>query len=202
MIKTQTLHDFRSRNNAEATPGFSSSPQAGQATAALVPALTLEQKNAISHCIAQHAHEPGALLPLLHAVQHALTYIPRGAIALIAEAVNLSRAEVHGVISYYPHFREQPAGRTLVQICRAEACQSRGADALLAHAERVLGCGQNTTRSDRAVTLEPVYCLGLCAQSPALMVNESELHARMTPAKFDQLATQWVSSELQEKSEA
>ncbi len=201
MTKTETLHDFRSRNNAAATPGFTPVPHTRGPAGEAAPKLTPQQKSAISHCIVEHAAEPGALLPLLHAVQHALGYIPRASIASIAEALNLSRAEVHGVISYYPHFREQPTGRTLVQICRAEACQSRGADALLAHAEQVLGCKQHATRSDGAVTLEPVYCLGLCAQSPALIVNESELHARMTAAKFDSLAAQWMNSELQEKSE-
>ena len=149
--------------------------------------LTPEQSAALAHCLQHHADQQGALLPLLHALQHELGYIPRAAVPRIAEALNLSRAEVHGVISYYPHFREQPHGQTLLQICRAEACQSRGADALLAHAEAALACKAHGTTTDGSVTLEPVYCLGLCAQSPALMVNESEVHAQMTPQKLDAL---------------
>lgn len=180
-------------------PLYTESPQApprGREGEALTPA----QADAVAHCIAQQTGQPGALLPILHAVQHALGFIPRGAVPVIAEALSLSRAEVHGVVSYYPHFREHAIGRTLVQVCRAEACQSRGADALLQHAEQALGCAQHATRSDGAVTLEPVYCLGLCAQSPAIMVNESQVHARMTPAKFDRLAQQWLQPQLQEKN--
>ena len=162
-------------------------------------ALTPTQASALGHALAQHAQQPGALLVVLHAVQEALGFVPRAAVPVIAEALNLSRAEVHGVVSYYPHFRERPTGRTLVQVCRAEACQSRGADALLAHAEQSLGCKAHATRADGAVTLEPVYCLGLCAQSPAIMVDEHEVHARMTAAKFDRLATRWLAQENPEK---
>lgn len=149
--------------------------------------LSTQQTEALSHALARFAREPGGLLPLLHAVQHSLGFIPRPAVPLIADAFKLSRAEVHGVISYYPHLREQPHGQTLIQICRAESCQSRGADALLAHAEAALGCNAHETTADGCVTLEPVYCLGLCAQSPALMVNEAEVHAHLTPFKLDAL---------------
>ena len=164
-----------------------------------VDALTPAQSDAVARCLQQYADQPGALLPLLHAVQHLLAYIPRAAVPPIAEALSLSRAEVHGVISYYPHFREQPHGQTLLQICRAEACQSRGADALLAHAEAALACKAHGTTTDGSVTLEPVYCLGLCAQSPAIMVDEHEVHARMTAAKFDRLAARWLAQENPEK---
>jgi formate dehydrogenase subunit gamma len=118
-----------------------------------------------------------------------LGYIPKAAVASIANEFNLSRAEVHGVITYYHYFRSEPAGRHVVQICRAEACQSRGADALVAHAQQKLGCGMHETTADGAFTLEPVYCLGMCASSPALLVDE-ELHARVTPASFDALVAQ------------
>ena len=101
-------------------------------------------------------------------------------------ALNLSRAEVHGVVTYYHHFRRTPAGRHVVQVCRAEACQACGADELLAQAERIFGCRAHETRSDGAVTLEPVYCLGLCASSPALRIDE-RLHARVTPDQLDTL---------------
>jgi len=135
-----------------------------------------------------HAHRdvPGGLLPALHAVQDALGHVPDEAVPLLASTFNLSRAEVHGVLTFYAHFRREPAGRTVVQVCRAEACQACGADALLAHAERFLGCASHATRADGAVTLEPVYCLGLCASSPAIAIDGSP-HARVTPEKFDRL---------------
>ena len=136
--------------------------------------------------LADHPPAPGALLPLLHALQDRAGHVPPEAVPAIAEHLNLSRAEVHGVISYYHFFRQAPAGRTVLQVCRAEACQARGADALLAHAEQRLGCASHATRADGAVTVEPVYCLGLCASSPALMLNE-RVHARMTAAKLDAL---------------
>lgn len=139
--------------------------------------------------LAEQPLQEGALLPLLHAIQERLGHVPPAAVPLLAEHLNLSRAEVHGVISYYHFFRSTPPGRHVVQVCRAEACQSRGADALLAHAEQVLGCAAHQTRADGAVTLEPVYCLGLCASSPALQIDE-RMHGRMTPARLDQLLAQ------------
>jgi len=140
----------------------------------------------IHELLAAHPARDGALLPLLHAVQEALGHVPPAAVPLIAEHLSLSRAEVHGVISYYHFFRSSAPGKQVLQVCRAEACQARGAEALLAHAETRLGCASHHTRSDGAVTLEPVYCLGLCASAPALQINE-RLHARMTPAKLDAL---------------
>ncbi len=134
----------------------------------------------------RHAGEPGALLPILHDVQDALGHIPADAVPVIAMGLNLSRAEVHGVVTYYHHFRSEPAGRTVVQVCRAESCKACGADALMAHAEKVLGCASHHTRTDGAYTLEPVYCLGMCASSPAMMVGE-KLYARVTPEKFDRV---------------
>ena len=104
----------------------------------------------------------------------------------LASALNLSRAEVHGVITYYHYFRDKPPGRHVVEVCRAESCKAVGADALMAHAEATLGCASHRTRDDGAVTLLPVYCLGLCAMSPAILIDEQP-HARMTPAKFDRL---------------
>ena len=133
-----------------------------------------------------HRGLPGALLPALHAVQDALGYVPDEGVPLLAEALNLSRAEVHGVLTYYHHFRRQPAGRHVVQVCRAEACQSCGGEELLAHAGELLHCGPHQTRADGAVTLEPVYCLGLCASSPAVQID-NKLHARVTPARLQRL---------------
>jgi formate dehydrogenase subunit gamma len=136
--------------------------------------------------IAQHRDVPGALLPLLHAVQEALGHVPDAAVPSIASALNLSRAEVHGVITYYHFFRREPPGRTVVQVCRAEACQACGAEELLQHAEHVLACARHRTRADGAVTLEPVYCLGLCASSPAIQIDD-RMFVRVTPARLEAL---------------
>jgi formate dehydrogenase subunit gamma len=126
------------------------------------------------------------LLPVLHAIQDAIGYIPPDQVVQIASTFNLSRAEVHGVITFYHYFRSEPPARQVVQICRAEACQSMGGDALLAHAEQALGCKLHAHSGDGAFALEPVYCLGQCATAPSLMINEA-LHARVTPARFDAL---------------
>lgn len=128
----------------------------------------------------------GSLLPILHAVQHALGCIPAEIVPLLATGLQLSRAEIHGVISFYPHFRQTPAAPVVLEICRAEACQSMGAEALADHAKKKLGSDFNGTTKNNTVTLAPVYCLGLCAQSPAVMIN-GQPHARMTTAKLDQL---------------
>ena len=133
----------------------------------------------VARIIEQQRARPGALLPILHEVQEALGYIPPEAVPPIATALNLSRAEVHGVISYYAHFRQTPPGRHVVRVCCAEACQAVGGEALAEHARARL------TGSD--VTLEPVYCLGLCACGPSVQVDETTLHARVTPKKFDAL---------------
>jgi formate dehydrogenase subunit gamma len=140
----------------------------------------------VDGAVERHRHRPGALLPLLHDVQDSLGYIPPTMVGRIAEALNLSRAEVHGVITFYHHFRSAPAGRHVVRICQAEACQSMGAAALTAHAQNALGCKLHETSADGAFTLEPTYCLGLCAMSPSASVDD-EVHARLTPAKFDRL---------------
>jgi formate dehydrogenase subunit gamma len=146
--------------------------------------------NVIQAVLARHADQPGALLPILHAVQDALGYIPPDSVPRIAERLNLSRAEVHGVVTYYHHFRREAPGRHVVQVCRAEACQAMGADALMAYAEQRLGCathgGHGGTSVDGRYTLNPVYCLGLCASSPAVVVDD-KLHARMTRSRFDRL---------------
>jgi formate dehydrogenase subunit gamma len=140
--------------------------------------------------LACHVDEPGALLPILHAVQDALGHVPREVVPQIADGLNLSRAEVHGVVTYYHHFRNEAPGKHVVQVCRAEACQAMGGDALMAHAEQALGChthgGHGSTSADGQYTLNPVYCLGLCASSPAMIVDE-KLHARMSPARFDRV---------------
>ena len=135
---------------------------------------------------ADMAELPGALLPILHAVQDRLGYIPPETVPAIAQALNLSRAEVHGVISFYHFFRTEAAGRITVYICRAESCQAMGSTALEAHAKQTLGVDFHQTTADGAIILEPVYCLGNCACSPSVMID-GELHSRVTPERFDQL---------------
>ncbi|HEY1393039.1 MAG TPA: formate dehydrogenase subunit gamma [Methylibium sp.] len=133
------------------------------------------------------SHLEGALLPILHRVQEALGFVPREALPVIAQALNLSRAEVQGVLGYYSHFRQQPAGRCVVQVCAAESCQAMGGEALLMHARATLGCSVAQPASgDGAYTVTPVYCLGLCALSPAVTID-GQAHARMTPARLDTL---------------
>ncbi len=129
---------------------------------------------------------PGPLLPVLHEVQHELGCIPAEAVQTIAEALNLSRAEVHGVITFYPQFRSQPAARHTLEVCRAESCQAMGSEPLAAHARARLGCDFHASTADGNFSLEPVYCLGLCAQSPAVMID-GQPHARVTPDKLDRL---------------
>ncbi len=139
----------------------------------------MENFAAIERIVAAKRTLPGALLPVLHDIQEALGHIPPESVPLIARELNLSRAEVHGVISYYQHFRQTPPGRHVVRICCAEACQAVGGEALAEHARARL------EGSD--LTLEPVYCLGLCAIGPALQIDETTLHAHVTPEKFDAL---------------
>lgn len=118
-----------------------------------------------------HAGLEGPLLPILHAVQAAFGHVPAGAVPVIAEVLNLTRAEVHGVVSFYHDFREEPAGRKVVRLCRAEACQSMGGEALAAGLLGRLGLDWGQTSADGALTVEPVYCLGLCAVAPAALVD-------------------------------
>ncbi len=145
--------------------------------------LAPEQSDLVQRLIAEYRDVPGGLMPLLHAMQAALGHVPPDALGAIAKGLNLSRAEVHGVVTYYHFFRSEPAGRRVVQVCRAESCQAMGADALIADAERLLGCKAHHRRDDGAVTLEPAYCLGLCAMSPALMIDEVP-YARMNADKL------------------
>ena len=143
-------------------------------------------ESAVAAALARHAHRPGALLPLLHEVQQRLGHLPENCVAPIARALNLSRAEVHGVITFYHHFRQQPPGRHVVQVCQAEACQSMGAEQLMAHARARLHCDAHGRSGDGVFSLEPVYCLGQCANAPAVMLDSS-VFARMTRQRFDEL---------------
>jgi formate dehydrogenase subunit gamma len=135
---------------------------------------------------ARHGNRQDQLLPVLHALQERIGYIPPGQVQPIAQHFNLSRAEVHGVITFYHYFRTEPPARCVVQLCRAEACQSMGGDRLLDHAQQALGCGLHEHSADGTFGLEPVYCLGLCASAPAMTINEA-VFARVTPARFDTL---------------
>jgi formate dehydrogenase subunit gamma len=142
--------------------------------------------DAVHAAIGECADMPGALLPVLHGIQERLGHIPAAAVPLVANALNLSRAEVHGVIAFYHHFRDRPAGRHIVEVCRAEACQARGAGNLEAHALARLGCKFHETTTDGGVTLEPVYCLGLCATGPSVAID-GKPHSRVSPERFDAL---------------
>ncbi|HUK33925.1 MAG TPA: formate dehydrogenase subunit gamma [Vicinamibacterales bacterium] len=134
--------------------------------------------------------KPGALLPILHGIQDVLGYIPPAAVPLIADGLNLSRADVHGVISFYHYFRDTKPGRHTIHLCRAEACQSMNQKATEAHAKAALGVDYHGTSPDGAFTLEPVYCLGNCAASPAMMIDD-KLYGRVTPQRFDAIVAQW-----------
>jgi formate dehydrogenase subunit gamma len=152
--------------------------------------LPPQQRETIQRVIADLKGRPGPLIEILHGVQAALGHVPAAAVPLIAEELNLSRAEVHGVVTFYHYFRETPPGRHTVHVCRAEACQSMGADQLAEHARRRLGVDFHQTTEDGQFTLEPVYCLGNCACSPAVMID-GELFGRLTPERFDALIAEW-----------
>ncbi len=138
-----------------------------------------ENDTLISRLINTHKRRADALMPLLHDVQDTLGYIPPESVPAIAEGLNLSRAEAHGVISFYHHFRATPPARNVIRLCRAEACQARGSEALAAHAEAAV--------QGRDLDLETVYCLGLCASGPAMQIDETQLYARLSAEKFDAL---------------
>lgn len=143
-----------------------------------------EQAQRIERAIDRCRHMPGALLPILHAIQDDLGYVPTEAVAPIATALNLSRAEVHGVITFYHHFRPAAPGRHVLQVCRAEACQSMGAERIVDRLRQRLGIDMHATTPDGRVTLDPVYCLGNCACAPAMTVD-GELRGRLTVASVD-----------------
>jgi formate dehydrogenase subunit gamma len=140
----------------------------------------------ISAIVADFSHLEGPLLPILHAVQAEFGYIPEDAVPLIAAALNLSRAEVHGVITFYHDYRHHPPGRHVLKICRAEACQAMGGDRLADHAKARLGIDYHQTTLDGAVTLEQVFCLGLCSTAPAVMLDGA-VHGRLDVDGLDSL---------------
>lgn len=152
------------------------------------------QAAAVDALVARFAALPGPLLPLLHAVQDQLGFIPSGAIARIADGLNLSRAEVHGVVSFYHWFRTHSAGRHVVRVCRAEACQAVNGEATEAQAKRSLGVDYQGTSADGQFTLEAAYCLGNCAAGPSVMIDD-RLYGRVTPGRLDELLLQWSNAQ-------
>lgn len=144
----------------------------------------------VDRILAAHAGRLGPLLPVLHDVQNQLGWIPSEAIAQIALGLNLSRADVHGVVSFYHHFRTHPVGRHIVQVCRAEACQAWSCQATEAHAQKRLGVDYGGTSADGCFTLEAAYCLGNCAAGPSVMVD-GKLYGRVTPQRLDTVLDDW-----------
>jgi formate dehydrogenase subunit gamma len=138
------------------------------------------------------ADHPGALMLVLHAVNERLGYIPPEAVPAIARALNLSRAEVHGVVSFYHDFRTERPGRKIIRVCRAESCQAMGAVALAKHIQARLGIDFGQTSANGDFTLEPVYCLGNCACSPAILVGD-DLYGRVNPQRFDEIFSEITS---------
>lgn len=142
--------------------------------------------------IAAHQSDEGPLLPILHALQETFGYVPREAVPMVAETLNLSRAEVHGVVTFYHDFRREPAGPHVLKMCRAEACQAMGCEATEAKARESLGVDYHGTTADGQFTLEAAYCLGNCAAGPSLMIDD-KLYGRVTPARLEELLQQWRS---------
>jgi formate dehydrogenase subunit gamma len=155
--------------------------EANATVAALVPEIA-----------ASHRAQRGALLPILHAVQEALGHVPADAIPVLADELNLSRADVHGVVSFYHDFRSEPAGRTTVRVCRGEACQAVGAERLVAHVKERYGMSLGETSTDGSLTAEQVFCLGNCALGPAAQVD-GRMHGRLDEARLSLILEKAIS---------
>jgi formate dehydrogenase subunit gamma len=149
-----------------------------------MPPLSPAHTDIVGRIVADLKGRPGPLLEVLHGIQTALGYVPEGAIASVAQGLNISRAEVHGVVTFYHYFRRTPPGKRIVSLCRAESCQAVGGEALAEHAKRRLGVDFHQTTDDGEFSLEPIYCLGNCACSPAALVD-GRLYGRLTPERFD-----------------
>jgi formate dehydrogenase subunit gamma len=154
--------------------------------------LPPDESAVVRRMVADLKGRPGPLLEILHAIQSRIGYMPAGAVPLVAEGLNLSRAEVHGVVTFYHYFRRTRPGAHTVSLCQAEACQSMGAEALAEHARRRLGIDFHQTTADGRYSLEPIYCLGNCACSPAAMID-GRLWGRLTPERFDALIAETVT---------
>lgn len=147
----------------------------------------------VSEIISSLKDKPGPLLPILHGIQDAIGYIPSDYVPDIAKALSLSRAEVHGVISFYHYFRTTPPGQTTIQLCRAESCQAMGSEQVEAHVKNKLGINFHETTADGKYSLEPVYCLGNCACSPAMLVDNA-LFGRVSSDNFDTILAELEKS--------
>lgn len=152
-------------------------------------ALPVEISTTIQSLVSQHKALPGALLPLLHAIQDTIGYIPEDSYLPISKALALSVAEVHGVVTFYHHFRTHPVGKHVLHVCRAESCQAMGSEKLEASIKAKLNIDYHQTTSDGAITLEPIYCLGNCACSPAVMMDD-EVYGRMDSQKVADLISE------------
>ena len=158
------------------------------------PALSKEQLKAVDDILARLKGEPGPLFPILHAIQDELGWVPDETVPVIAKALNRSRAEIHGVITFYHHFRRHPVGKHMVQVCRAEACQSMGCQDLEAHAKKTLGIDYHGTTADGQFSLEAVYCLGNCALSPSIRVND-DIVGKVSKERFDEVIAELRSAQ-------
>lgn len=162
-------------------------------------ALTEQERAVVVEALNTLKAKPGALLPVLHEIQHHLSYVPPTAVPMIAQGLNLSNADVHGVISFYHEFRHHPPGSHVIQICRAESCQSMGSRALEQHAFSRLGVGFHETTKDNNFTLEPVYCLGNCMYSPCVRVGD-DTHGDMNDEAFDNLVDSLITQVIEVKT--
>ena len=151
-----------------------------------VQAQNQTDKERVKSLADEKAHLPGALLPILNAVQDELGWVPDWSVPIIAETLNLSRADVHGVVSFYHLYRKSPPGKHTLYVCCSEACKAMGASALTEAARKHLGVDFHETSEDGRFSLEPIYCLGNCACAPAVMVDET-LHGRVTPEGLEKI---------------
>jgi formate dehydrogenase subunit gamma len=156
--------------------------------------LAPAQHEAVLRVVAANRTRPGALIEILHGVQAELGFIPPAAVPVLAQELNISRAEVHGVVSFYHYFRHAAPGQQTIRVCQAESCQSMGSGQLTEHVKKALGVDFHETTADGKFTLEPVYCLGNCACSPAVMRND-DVFGRVTPERFNELLAEWKRGE-------
>lgn len=156
--------------------------------------LAPAEREAVLRVVAANRTRPGALIEILHGVQAELGFIPPAAVPVLAQELNLSRAEVHGVVSFYHYFRHSAPGQQTIRVCQAESCQSMNSDGLTEHVKKTLGIDFHETTADGKFTLEPVYCLGNCACSPAVQRND-DVYGRVTPERFNELLADWKRGE-------
>jgi formate dehydrogenase subunit gamma len=156
--------------------------------------LAPAERDAVLRVVAANRTRPGALIEILHGVQAELGFIPPAAVPVLALELNLSRAEVHGVITFYHYFRHTPPGQQTIRVCQAESCQSMNSEGLTDHVKKTLGIDFHETTPDGKFTLEPVYCLGNCACSPAIQRND-DVFGRVTPERFNELLADWKRGE-------